>query len=280
MIDEATILARLDAPTTEAGWPSRSISAGIVGDPCLAVLAYSLRGFPAEAPQPRLSRIFALGHKIEDMVLRDLRRAGIPVMEKDAFTGKQFTYQAFGGLLKGKADGLIEDPETGKLALLEIKSMNDALHTKCANHGVKISHPKYYAQMQFMMGLSGIRRSLLVAYNKDNSAYLVEEVGFDEFYYGYLKARSEAVLAGVAEKVAETEADWRCRGCRFSDYCWQGAAPEPACKNCVHAAPEATGEWWCKLHARKATEVCDDHRTYRPMERGGLAELSRTGGVA
>ena len=56
------------------------IGASIVGNPCDAVLAYNLRGFPNDEPNPRLKRIFALGHMLEEVVVEDLKkRAGVQV---------------------------------------------------------------------------------------------------------------------------------------------------------------------------------------------------------
>jgi len=148
------------------------IGASIVGNPCDALLAFNLRGFPNEEPDPKLQRIFSLGHIIEDLVVKDLKeRADVRVWEEDGLTGRQHTYEAYGGHVVAHADGHIQldDVEDGDLMILEIKSMNAASFAKFKDKGVKFSHPHYFAQVQMMLGMSGFPRGFFIAYCKDNS---------------------------------------------------------------------------------------------------------------
>ena len=70
--------------------------------------------------------------------------------------------------------------------LLEIKSMNDASFKKFKKHGAKVSHQRYYAQVQLMMYLRPgdipVRRAMLIAYNKNNSEYWDECIEADHDY--------------------------------------------------------------------------------------------------
>lgn len=247
-------------------WLSRTISAGVIGHPCEAFLAYTLRSFPEVPVPPRVKRVFKVGHVIERLVIEDLRKAGYNVWDKDGLTGKQFTYLAYGGHVKAKADGLIEMRD-GKTRLLEIKSMNNANWSKFAKFGVRVSHPRYYWQAQLEMGLACIHELLLVAYNKDTSSYHSEIVKFDAFDYAAANVKIETVLGNRARKVATSEADWRCKECSKRDVCWGGRLPEPACHNCAHAVPNLSGGWHCGKHNREATAVCGEYEVYRPLPR-------------
>ena len=118
------------------------IGASGIGSACDAELAYSLRGFPNTDPDPRLKRIFRLGHILEDEVVRDLKlKADVRVWEKDGLTGRQHTYSELGGHVVCHMDGHIQlDDEV--LRVLEIKSMNEASFKKFQKDGVKISPPQ------------------------------------------------------------------------------------------------------------------------------------------
>lgn len=121
------IVSRIDggyADETE-GEARSYIGASVVGNDCNAYLQFSLRGFDNDPPDPRLKRIFRDGHRIEDAVVKDLRKAKLNVIENDPMTGKQHRREWLGGHVVCNADGLISDPAEGD-AVLEIKSMNDA----------------------------------------------------------------------------------------------------------------------------------------------------------
>lgn len=241
------------------------LGASIVGNPCGAYLAFSLRGFPNNQPDKQLKRIFALGHVIEDIVIADLRKSGLDVIDRDQTTGRQIAYQLYGGHVKMHMDGQIV--EDGGLALLEIKSMGDSKFKEFQSKGIRNSHRIYYDQMQLMMGASGIQHAYLVAYNKNNSDYHSERVKFDEFYFAQQQYRIEKVLANEAEKIATDETDWRCRGCFKFDACWRGDRPEADCRNCGHAIAMPDGKWFCRHHKRDATEACEAHAFYAPLEK-------------
>ncbi|CAB5220325.1 hypothetical protein UFOVP235_38 [uncultured Caudovirales phage] len=249
---------RKDAPRTYLG-------ASIVGNPCTAFLALSLRGFPEAPIDAQLFRIFGLGHILEDVVLKDLRNAGVDVIDETA-DGRQVEWSLYGGHVKMHADGRIA--EDGKIvAILEIKSMGDSKFKDFKTNGVRSSHRLYYDQCMLMMGASGIPSSVLIAYNKNNSDYHSELIEFDEFYHADQRRRIETVLQNEASKIAKDESDWRCRGCFKRTACWGNDRPEPACRNCKHALATPDGNWWCEQHTCSASKLCEDHEFYRPHEK-------------
>lgn len=239
------------------------IGASAVGDVCDAKMAFTLRGFP-DAPIPnRMQRIFDTGNQLEGKIVKDLRAAGLDVMDKDPLTGKQFFYEEYGGHVWGWLDGLLVK-EDG-LEIVEIKTMNKAMFQSFKGKGVKVSHPHYYSQVQLLMELSGTRGCLFVAYCKDNSEYAVELVEFDPLLVGFIRSRIEGVLRGRARRIAARSDDWRCGSCSKRLGCWGGATLSRLCRYCAHAVPGDDGEWWCGLHDKKAGEACDQWEVYTPL---------------
>lgn len=246
------------------------IGASIVGHACDAMLAFNLRGFPNDEPSPRLKRIFALGHIMEDQVVKDLKtRADVRVWEVDALTGRQHSYEEYGGHVVCHTDGLIQlDDASDEVLILEIKTMNAASWEKFKAKGVKYSHPQYYAQLQMMMGMSGIERAFFIATNKNTSEYHAEIVDADPFEYGFLRERVARALEGRAMKVATDESDWRCRGCFKAGVCW-GETPVPVkCQTCASAVPTADGWWHCDRFDRAITDTpCHRYERFEPRPR-------------
>lgn len=237
------------------------IGASAIGGSCEAAIAYGFRGYPDTAPAPRLKRIFRDGHRIEETVIYDLKKAGLHVMEVDPMTGEQWTFTSYEGHAIGHADGLVE--VDGDTVLLEIKSMNDSKFKEYESKGVKHSHRHYYGQVQFMLGMSKIQKCLFVAYNKNTSDYFSEVIEFDEFEYESLNAKVETILSGNAKKVSVDETDWRCRGCFKFDACWRGKEPEDKSKRtCANAKPDKHGEWVCE---KGCQESCTDWKIFQPI---------------
>jgi len=245
--------------------PRRYIGASGIGNKCEAALAFALRGFPDDSPDPQLQRIFNLGNVVEDIVVRDLtKRAKLDVMENDPLTGKQWHYDYMNGHIRCNLDGLIELP-SGRLRNLEIKSMNDASWTKFMDRGVRFSHPHYFDQMQMQMAMSRTADTLFIAYNKNNSKYHAEIVEFDEIEWAFLKTRIESALLNTARRIAGDESDWRCRGCFKRTSCWGSPVLERECYHCQHASAEPDGGWHCHLHNMPATATCGSFERYRPL---------------
>lgn len=250
------------------------IGASGIGNACNAYLAFCLRGYPDNDVAPQLNRIFREGNRIEDQIVSDLRKAGFTVYDVDPNTKRQWRYTDYGTHVIGHADGQIELDERfegcrrGEVALLELKSMNDASFRKFQGKGVKSSHPTYYGQVQLMMGLSKINKSLFVCYNKNNSKYASELVPFDSTFYASQHARIQIAMTNEARKIASDETDWRCKGkgstCFKFDVCWGDKKPNMFCSSCKHAEANESDIWYCTYHDRTAREVCSDYEVYHP----------------
>lgn len=246
------------------GYRSSRIGASIVGNPCEAYLAFSIRGFPEVKSSPRLKRIFRDGHRIENAVIADLKKAGHNIHDKDPMTGKQYMWDKYNGHVVYYADGIIEKSD-GTNQLLEIKSMNDSLWQRFKGRGVRVSHPKYYDQLQMGMGLSGYKEAILLAYNKNTSEYWDEVIVFDEIAFYNLLARAMRVLTGSATRVGSDISDWRCKDCPRRGVCWEDADVPQDRRTCANAHLTNSG-WECK--AGCTGDTCNNWTRFEAEPRG------------
>ena len=243
------------------------IGASIIGNPCDAYIAFNLRGYPNNEPDPRLKRIFNLGHVLEDIVVNDLKKKGdIRVWEVDGLTGKQHTYELWGGHVVCHMDGHVE-LDDGVVRVLEIKSMNDASFNKFKKSGVKFSHSSYYGQLQMMMGMSGFEESLFIAINKNNCEYHAEIVKYDDFEFAHIKERVERAVHGESAKISKDESDWRCRGCFKRGVCWGDTEVPVQCSTCSFSSASPDGLWHCHKHDKSAVKACADYERYAPADK-------------
>ena len=269
MFDTKKLIEDIDA-AYDAEKPRRGssrIGASAVGDPCDAAINLALRGAPEEQPSPQLKRIFKTGHWLEDQIIKDLTRAGLSIINRDALTGGQVSYTAYEDHFICRLDGLIEQ-EDGTVIGLEIKSMNKAKWTMFKEKGIAQSHPEYVAQCIAMMGLSGLREFVLVGYCKDNSQYHAETIPFDLFQWSFMKHRVERIMRQEdVKRIAKTPLDFRCDGCFKMGACWGTRPVEPKCSMCVHAVPGQQRTWWCTKHDAEAKGPCADYVKYVPADR-------------
>jgi len=230
------------------------------GHECIAKMQLSLRGAPNDPVDPRTQRIFREGHRLEDQVVRDMKRmANVRVYEKDLMTGRQHRAEWLGGHVVCHSDGLVDLEDGSQQLILEIKSMNDANFKKFKTYGVKASHRHYYSQMQMMMAMFKIERSFFISYCKNTSGYHAEIVPFDQEMWDEIYSNIQAALDGHSWRVSSTPNDWRCKMCFKRTQCWENPALNPTCQMCSHSRPDDDGGFTCKLTNRQEKEACGQY---------------------
>lgn len=126
------------------------------------------------------SRIFDLGHLIEDMTLKILIAGGADLSDA------QISFSDFSNIVRGHADSILD-----KKHVIEIKSMNQKSFERFVDIGIKRSHETYYVQMQMYMYYSKLKSAVIIATNKNTSQIECEAVYFDQetvnFYLDKLK---------------------------------------------------------------------------------------------
>lgn len=193
-----------------------------LGKDCSRQLWYSYHT-PKPITDPRVNRIFQLGHTLEDMVVKWLRDAGLTV-HTEMEDGEQFGF--VDGVIAGHIDGVIEGlPESTKPHLLEIKSANSKRFKVFQNKGYK-SDSVYWTQVQVYMLKMNLDRCLVIIINKDNCELYFERVTFDKQYAERKLLRGHEIAKLINDppiRPYSKSTFFRCRFCDFNKECWEGA---------------------------------------------------------
>ena len=171
--------------------------------------------------EPRTARIFRMGHVIEDLIVTDLKAAGV------IFESEQDEYSDFDGVLKGHSDGVVTNVPTARKTrhLLEIKSMAEKYFTKYKKVGMEKAQPKYWVQAQVYAYYAKVKRILFVVENKNNQARHYERAEADtqlaEFYISRAGRLIKAAKAGepYPERVRQNPNEMPCLWCNRREVC-------------------------------------------------------------
>lgn len=257
-IDEAT---PVDLPRPHLGMSQ-------IGNPDERTLWLSFRWSLPNDFEPRVRRIFRLGHLLESEVIFLLSRIeGAIVHDRDPQTGKQFTFSFVDGHFGGSMDacmlGVPEAPKTWHV--VEIKSVSAKRFNELLKIGVKEWSHEYYAQMQCYMAASGMDRALFVAYCKDDSRIYTERVRPEPMFWPGMLAKAERIITAEEPpaSIYKDTADYEAKkvGAVHPVY-WGWELPAPNCRNCRFSAPVAAGKWDCDFHRK--TISTDEQRAGCP----------------
>lgn len=164
--------------------PRAYLGGSRVGEPCARRLVYEYLHTSMDEGKDfdgRILRVFDAGHKFEDLSVAWLRLAGFDLRtnKKD---GQQFGFSAANGKLAGHIDGVIvAGPEVGIAwpALWEHKALNAKSWNDLVKHGLQVSKPVYFGQVQLYMAYMELSVTLFTALNKDTEELYHEVVPFD-----------------------------------------------------------------------------------------------------
>jgi hypothetical protein len=254
--------------------PSKALGASRVGIPCERALWYAFRHCFEPEFDGRMYRLFERGDLEEPRMVADLRAIGCTVHEIDPATGKQFGIVALGGHLKGYLDGCaLGIPEAPKAwHLLEFKTHSAKNYKALVSKGVLAVKPEHYAQMMIYMHLTGMKRALYLAVNKDTDELYAERIRYDKAQAEALMERAERVITSnePPARVSDRPDYYLCRWCDATDICFGTPdrtfpVPRLSCRQCCHATPEmdGNGRWSCKgertLAFDEQLKGCENH---------------------
>lgn len=249
----------------DARWKGKGprLGAASIGKKCLRASWLGFRWAWSSKFDGRLLRLFGYGHRGEDHMIAELRKAGCEVWDRDPDNPKkQISLEAFGGHFVCKPDGVIkglaEAPKTPHA--LEIKGMNDKNFKKWKAKGVAISHPHYYPQCQIEMHLLNLDRCYFFVENKNTSELWAERLEYNKAEAIKLMSRAETAIFSPKPpaRISEDPSSFDCKICDLFAVCQGCKIPEVTCRSCVHATPERKGGWSCRL-GHDATAPCKDH---------------------
>lgn len=258
------------------------LGASIIGHVCSRYLWYNFRGCTKENFPGRLYRLFETGDLEEIRMARNLRDIGcevhtsVPASSRaNPLKPEQFEVNAIAGHFSGHMDGCALGIPTAEKTwhVLEFKTHNRKNFAILQKKKVQISNPKHYVQMQVYMHLTGMKRALYLAKNKDTDELYAERVRYDKKHAEAHMARAEQIIFAQEPPARITErSDWyECKFCSAHDLCWSSGAvalpvPSITCRQCCHATPTKDGHarWICEKHERGLSwkdqqACCNDH---------------------
>lgn len=246
-INEAIDAALMERRARE---PKRTyLGASILGSECGRYLCYEYAGTEPDEPlTAKQLRIFATGHGLEDAAVslldedalsetfKGLARqwltdSGFELKTRDS-QGNQFGFSTLEGKIKGHIDAAILNvpPSIAKYfpsmpGGWEHKGLAQKWWNKVKKHGVKVSYPVYYGQMQTYMGYLDLWWFLFTATNKNTSEMHHEIVVFDHSCAQRLSDRGLEVVSNVdaghlLDRCASNPDYYICKMCKFQKRCW------------------------------------------------------------
>ena len=192
------------------------IGASSIGSDCMRQVWYEFNGFEGEPFTQKTKRIFQTGKNLESMIIDILNNCGLNVVDswwdlKDS----ELPY------FRGHVDAVWCDDDGVGQHIIEIKTAKDSSFKQFIKDGVKKWSPRYYAQIQSYMGMSGIYSSYILVLNKDNSDLFDEKISFDPDYYEQLKLKARMIHDSKTEppKVSSSPSWYLCKMCKFRKVC-------------------------------------------------------------
>lgn len=199
---------------------STTLGMGSIGDSCTRKLWLNYHtDFQHEPPTAKGYRIFDMGDYIETRVVRDLRRVKGFKVDRNK---KRNCYLALDGRFKGYSDGKVWGiPESKVKHILEIKSCNNKnfkIFKKEGIAGHKIYGDKYIFQVQCYMKYSGLRRTMFIIENKDNSDQHMERINYDVNIACKAEAKAIAIIEAKTPPSPIGDESWYlCRWCSHNN---------------------------------------------------------------
>ena len=272
--------------------PSKRLGMSELGHKCDRYLWLKFRWACPPAFTNQKLRLLETGHREEARVVRELKRIGYHVVEKDPETNRQFFIDLghVGGMLDGKVTGVVEAPKTPHL--LEVKTVNEKGMKRLQDKGLRSGKPEHWAQCQGYMRKADLERTLYVAVCKNTDTIYVERIKLDAKKADEMIARAKEITrepAPPAKMNAEyppccytTKATGKRWPCDFFDICHGEQVPDRSCRTCCSATPtyddDGRALWQCdrkgkELDLRAQKRACKQHLTIPPMLNAEVADF-------
>ena len=197
------------------------LGASLLGEECSRKLWYTFHQ-PKTVDDPRVHRIFALGHILEDYMIKLLRDAGLTVYCEDE-NGEQFGFRD--GLIAGHIDGVVVGlPESSKPHLAEFKTANSKRFKQFCEKGCEAVEPKYWGQCHIYMYKMQLENCLFMVICKDTQQLYFERIKLDAKYAQSLLERGKMIAESedMPARRYTKRTFFKCRFCQWAESCWEG----------------------------------------------------------
>lgn len=201
-MDAETIKKSLDERLAKqiATYPCNNLRASNLGHPCERYLYLLIKHWEEQTPPTKsLQSIFNLGNSIEQYTICELKEAGFEVITP---TQRSWKVEVKGGIITGREDIRIKDPEDGQLYPAEIKGLSpyewERLNSiedffKSKRHYVR----GYPAQLFIYMFYFGKEQGFFVLTNKLTGEIKPIAVSLDYNFGEILLSKAERIYAAL-----------------------------------------------------------------------------------
>ena len=223
----------IDDAQASSGREQRAyLGASLIGGPCERQIQYQAMGIevdPGKGFPPRILRCFDRGHWAESYVIKLMRSAGCILLDVDPATDKQWAFSLFEGRFAGHCDGIIPmwrgNSPLELPALWECKCLNHKSTSKAIKDKIRVSHPRYFNQVQLYMGEMGLPRCLFTILDADTMEMHHELVDYEQHTHTAMVERARRILMAMDSgemmlRGMRDSAAFECRYCDFSTRCW------------------------------------------------------------
>jgi hypothetical protein len=203
--------------------PRSYLGASGLGEPCDAKLWYGYK-LPKTIDDPRIHRIFQLGHNLEDVMIKYIRATGLVLHTHDE-NGNQFGFTD--GIIGGHVDGVIELED--EAALVEFKTFNTKRFTAFKKVGVKESDPKYYTQVQIYMMKLELESCMFMGIDKNDCNIHVEYINYDPIEANWAINRGKEIGSRTErpDRKYGHKSNFNCKLCNYRSECWTDEDDKP-----------------------------------------------------
>ncbi len=207
--------------------PRHYIGASGVGHMCSRKIWYDYNSPELAAPfTAQQLMTFEIGKALEEKITNLLmnglyfERGHFYIL---CFNGKPKQISSANLEIQGTPDLYLKKPDNSEL-IIEIKTANNTSFNEFKKHGLKLWRPQYYSQLQCYLGMTRIRKGILLCINKNTSEMHEEEVEFEEMHYKALLTKAKYIKEATTppERVARTPMSPVCKMCNYKDACWNG----------------------------------------------------------
>ena len=208
------------------------LGASLIGGPCERQIQYQAMGVEVDSGKgfpPRILRCFDRGHLAESYVIKLMRSAGCILLDVDPATSHQWEFSLFDGRFAGHCDGIIPMWRGGSPfelpALWECKCLNSKSTAKAIKSKIRVSHPRYFNQVQLYMGEMGLPRCLFTILDADTMELHHELIEYEQHTHQAMVDRARRILMAMDSgemmlRGMRDSAAFECRYCDFSTRCW------------------------------------------------------------
>lgn len=269
-LSKTRIVDMIDKAGETTGLPRGYLGMSQIGGECMRSLWYYFRWASEGTIDGRLNRLFQVGHKAEENMVKDLESIGIKTWDT---LDSQAAFVDIGGYFSGHSDGMaLGIPGAEKTVhLLEFKTSSDKYFKSMIKNGVKKDKWQHYCQMQLYMHYSKTTRALYMMYNKNDSAYYTERVQYDAAIAKELISKAYDIIFSENPtdfpRIGNNSPSWyMCKWCNYNDVCFNKIKPHKNCRTCNKCDLIGDGNFTCSIDNDKVLSLeeqakgCENHQ--------------------